>query len=266
MALHYHALHAYRALQKTIFSLTAALLLFAGNTAQAMPIDIVQLAGFINSPGLGATTLEDTRIGSGVNDVASAGFDVSFVNNLNADNFGSVTWSLTNRTGANLNNVSFFAFLDAEITETGNSFYNEFGERVSVTGSGATDSAADSWEIDEPGFLFGDIYDNLLAGALDNINNVPNGLDDDVSLALGFDIGDLLMDQVLVATLTISTLNIGGLSHTDPDSLFTYYFNGIAEVIPIEIPLPPTWGLMLLSFVFLERFKKYSGYKITLNR
>lgn len=73
------------------------------------------------------------------------------------------------------------AFLDAEINETTNTFFNEYGV---VTGAPA---AGQSWEIDEPGYLFGDIYDNFLAGTLDNSNGVPESAPDDVSVALGWD-------------------------------------------------------------------------------
>ena len=37
----------------------------------------------------------------------------------------------------------------------------------------------------EPGFLFGDIYTNVINGTLDNTNGVPSALPDDVSFALG---------------------------------------------------------------------------------
>ena len=50
---------------------------------------------------------------------------------------------------------SFLAFFDHEIVRENNTFFNEYGDiqRVSSTGQ--------SWEIDEPGWLFGDIYDNV---------------------------------------------------------------------------------------------------------
>lgn len=208
-------------------------------SSQAYSIAINQYSAFINSSSLGAVSLEDTQIGFGFNDFSGSGLDVTFTNLLDSNDLGTVSWEVTNDSGSDLSNVSFFGFLDAEIDEAINSFFNESGALVSVTGTGATDSAADFWEIDEPGFLFGDIYDNLLAGSLDNSNNVPAGLEDDVSLGLGFDIGTLLSGQSLLATFSISLDNIGGLSHTDPDSSSTFFFNGSAVVQDLTVISEP---------------------------
>ena len=56
-------------------------------------------------------------------------------------------------------------------------------------GTGGAPGAAQSWEIDEPGFVSGDIYDNFVAGALDNSNGVPAGTANDVAMALGWNFG-----------------------------------------------------------------------------
>src|SRR5688572_28622601 len=72
---------------------------------------------------------------------------------------GSITFSLT---GAGSH--YFGAFLDHEIDEPINTFFNELG---AVSGA---PQAGQSWEIDEPGFgaIPGDIFDNFLGGTLDN--------------------------------------------------------------------------------------------------
>jgi len=229
-----------------------AFLLILNSTARAVPVDIAQLASFINATELGSYSLEDTQIGSGFNDFAGAGLDSVFSNGLDANNLGTVTWQITNNTGFNLTNVNYFGFLDAEITEPGNSFFNEYGSLINVSGTGSGDIEADSWEIDEPGFLFGDVYDNLVAGALDNSNAVPSGLNDDVSLALGFDVGELLSGQTLIASMTISDQNIGGLSHTDPNAGFTLFFNGTVELQPIAVPLPSSLFLLALGLMLIN--------------
>ena len=74
---------------------------------------------------------------------------------------------------------NILVFLDIEIDELVNTFFNEFGSVVGAPGAGL------SWEIDEPGYVFGDIYTNFVAGALDGTNGVPSGSPDDVSFALG---------------------------------------------------------------------------------
>jgi hypothetical protein len=119
------------------------------------------------------------------------------------------------------------AFVDHEIDEPLNTFFNEFG---SVSGLPA---AGQSWEIDEPGFVFGDIFANFLASALDNTNGVPAGSPDDVSMAMGW-VFHLPAGMPAKIKFTVSTLAPAGffLSHTDPASDFTIYFSSNLNVVP----------------------------------
>jgi hypothetical protein len=119
---------------------------------------------------------------------------------LDGEGLGTLTWS-TNAVGAH----SFIAFFDHEIDEPLNTFYNEFG---TAAGSPA---AGQSWEIDEPSYVFGDIYWNVLDGALDNTNGVPAGFDDDVSMAMGWNF-TLAADEIAIIELI--------LADTAPDSGF----------------------------------------------
>jgi hypothetical protein len=112
-------------------------------------------------------------------------------------------------------------FVDHEIDEAVNTFFNEYGDAA------GTPSAGLSWEIDEPGFVFGDIYDNFLVGALDSSNGVPPGSEDDVSMALGW---DFILNPGEVALINISvgpTAPAGGfyLEQTDPDSDASVFFS-----------------------------------------
>jgi hypothetical protein len=117
---------------------------------------------------------------------------------------------------------------------------------------------ADSWEIDEPGYLFGDIYLNLLDGTLDNTNAVPIGLEDDVSLALGFDLGELIAGARVTGVFDISRQNIGGLIHTDADSNETIYFNGTVDVATTPVPAPSIMLLLLTALPFLGLLQRKS--------
>jgi hypothetical protein len=104
------------------------------------------------------------------------GVDVSLFDSVSG--LGSITAEIT---GAG--DHTFDAFFDHEIVETVNTFFNE---------SGAANNLGDlafgqSWEIDEPGWVFGDIYDNFANSALDGTNNVLAGSEDDVSMAMGWD-------------------------------------------------------------------------------
>jgi hypothetical protein len=146
--------------------------------------------------------------------------------------------------------VSLFGYVDGEIDETLNTFFNEYGQYISVTGSGSGDSDPDSWEIDEPGFLFGDIYDNLIFGALDNTNAVFQGAEDDVSLALGFELGDILAGQTWNMTLSISDTDIGGLYHGDYASGTGAYINGNVVVDSVTTVAEPNGMLLFLLGMF----------------
>jgi len=137
---------------------------------------------------------------------------------------GTLTWS-TSAPGSH----TFIAFFDHEIDEAINTFFNEYGEAINTP-------AIQSWEIDEPGYIFGDIYGNVLAGALDNTNSVPNGSEDDVSWAMGWDF-TLASGESALINLTISeTAPTSGfyLAQTDPESNASIYFSSSlkTEVIP----------------------------------
>jgi hypothetical protein len=169
---------------------------------------------------------------------------------LDSDGLGTLSWT-TSTPG----NHTFIAFFDHEIDEATNTFFNEYG---AATGSPAN---GQSWEIDEPGYLFGDIYDNVLAGSLDNSNGVPITAPDDVSMALGWDFS---LNPGFVATIQLllsdKAPNSGFyLSQTDPDSSVTIYYSSSLNVAPVPIPgavLLLGSGLLGLSAVGWGRRKK----------
>jgi hypothetical protein len=134
--------------------------------------------------------------------------------------------------GAGSHYVSLF--VDHEIDQATNTFFNEYGD---TSGSAA---AGQTWEIDEPGYLFGDIYDNFLVSALDGTNAVPSGLDDDVSMAQGWDFA-LAAGETAEVTFVLASVQPSGfyLSHTDPDSNTTFYFSSSVDISPSGVvPIP----------------------------
>ena len=135
----------------------------------------------------------------------------------------------------------FGFFVDHDIDDDANTFYNEFG---SVNG---TQPSTLSWEIDEPGFLFGDIDDNFANSLLDSINGVPSTSPDDVSMALAwkFTVG---VDEQAIIKMTVSqTAPASGfyLTQTDPNS--SIYFSSSLDIVPTNgtVPEPSSWLVML---------------------
>lgn len=135
------------------------------------------------------------------------------------------------------------AFVDHEIDETSNTFFNEFGAAVGAAASGQ------SWEIDEPGFVFGDIYANFTAGTLDNSNAVPAGSPDDVSMALGWNFNLLASETATVRFVVTETAPASGfyLQQTDPDSQASIFFTSALTIRDSGQNIPEPTGLALLA-------------------
>lgn len=146
-------------------------------------------------------------------------------------------------------------FFDHEIDEAGNTFFNEAGWAI------GTPQAGQSWEVDEPGYAFGDIYDNLLAGTLDD--QVFDGfvdLVDDVAMAMGWDFtlaSDLefaIVDFILSDTAPTSGFY---LVHQDPDSQYNLYFSSTLDIG--AIPEPGTLLLLGGGFAGLILLRRLRG-------
>jgi len=151
-------------------------------------------------------------------------------------------------------------FFDHEIVETTNTFFNESGSTSGAAVVGQT------WEIDEPGYVDGDIYNNLAAGTLDG--TIGKSIPEDVSMAMAWNF-TLTAGEEAVIEFILSTTDLGFdfyLAQTDADSPETIYFSSTLDISgggqppgPGVIPEPSTmilFGVGLLAFARAGRRQK----------
>lgn len=226
-------------------------------------ISISEVSTFFGADELGPVRLQETAVGVGFNEFASSGISATFTNQLNIDNTGTLHWEIQNNSGSNFHNADFLVLLDAELDLLTNLFFNESGQYVDVSGLGGADAAPDSWEIDDP--FFGDIYANILFGALDGVNSVASPFVGDVALALGFAVGDWLAGESFTVAAQISTQDIGGLRQFDPDSASQFYFNASlthttgAVIGGLPVSEPAHLWLMLSALILMLRLRARNG-------
>ncbi len=161
-----------------------------------------------------------------------------YMSNFNANGYGTFGWDFNAPPANTLQNARLVVFLDAELDHATTTFFNEYSALVNFAlppGALPGDVAASKWEIDEPGFLFGNLAQHLTNGALDQTNSVPANVPDDVSLALGFQLGTLPPNALVKIRCFVSATNIGGLSQTDSSTNTQLYFNGL-----VQTNQPPT--------------------------
>ncbi len=194
-----------------IKTMLAAVPLVLGSQMANSAVGDINLYDYaFNIDGTVATSLPGLNLG---------GFDTN-------TGLGSISFSI-NSAGSH----SFGAFFDHEIDEAVNTYFNEVGSTI---GSAA---AGQSWEIDEPGWFDGDIYENFQNSALDNgIGTSVYGntvFPDDVSMAMGWDFS-LGVDETALISLVLSTVDPGDsffrLVHTDPDSDVSIYLRGSLDI------------------------------------
>jgi hypothetical protein len=143
-------------------------------------------------------------------------------------------------------------FVDHEIAQAFNTFFNEIG---TSTGSAA---AGQSWEIDEPGFVFGDIYANFVAGTLDN--SIGTTEPEDVSMALAWDFTIPAGETAIIEFYLSETLPAGGFYLTQSDSelpgAFVYFWS---DLYIGGIPEPNVLLLVGAALLALLETRRRSG-------
>ncbi len=130
-------------------------------------------------------------------DPLPAGLTVEMTPFLSGDSTDLILrYLISNDTGAALDGVTFLSFIDAEIDEP--PFFDEFADVTGPLGPGQ------GWEVDEPGFVFGDLFDNLRDGQLDGTNGVQQSAPDDVAVGLSFLLGKLEQGESGIIDILIS--------------------------------------------------------------
>jgi len=215
--------------------------LFFGSGGEVFELDaFVNIGGLdLNGPALGTSAQLS-------NNPLPVGLSFAFSSELSPDESDlTLTYTLSNTSGATIPAMWFSFFVDPEIDVAINDYFNEAGLPFGTLGPGGGGSA-DSWEIDEPGYVFGDVFSNLLNGDLDNTNAVPESAADDVSLALGFTLGEIVPGGFATISILLSDDGdrIGTFAlqafDTDPDSFDDLTVSGTATIAVPE----PTSGVL----------------------
>jgi hypothetical protein len=149
-------------------------------------------------------------------------------------------------------------FLDHEIDGSLNSFFNEYGEPMN------TPLASQAWEIDEPGYTFGNLLQNFQSWRLDNRAAVTSDNVDDVAMAMSWRLS-LEAEQKGEATFLLSDQppNSGFyLQHHDPDSKRSIFFSSRLNIRSVHhVPeLVPTLGLMMFGVVSVVWFRRNGSW------
>lgn len=170
---------------------------------------------------------------------------------LGTNDLGTLTYT-TSVAGAH----SFLAFFDYEIDEATTTFFNEYGATFN------SPEATQSWEIDEPGYVFGDIYDNFENNTLDNTNAITSAAPDDVSWAMGWDFNLAAGEKATISLVftDLAPLSPFVLKQTDDVTGESIYFYSTLEIRGDGvIPEPGTFLLLgtgLLGLTAVGRRKR----------
>ena len=204
--------------------------------ANAMPVNAAVIGLFEWGVNIDGNTACDSLIGPSPScgsatlpaEVDASGFN--FTSGL-----GTISYTIT---GIGDHHTSLY--VDHEILDVNNSFFNEFGATGGMV-------MGQSWQIDDP-FGVGDIFGNFLASSLNNTNGVPSG-DNDVAMALAWDFtlgaGIGVGETATVNFLMSEVLPTDGffLSLTDTDTFQTVYYSSTLDILPNPVPVP---GALLL--------------------
>lgn len=143
-------------------------------------------------------------------------------------------------TGAGAHAVSVFWDLDIYEEAVGSGLFDDTGSAVGAAPAGL------SWEIDEPGYAFGNIFGNFTAQTLDNSDL---GFPEDISTALSWDFV-LAADQTAFLNFVATTVIPAGgfyLLHADPITGAQVAFYSSLDIQGGQPPIPEPGTLLLVG-------------------
>jgi hypothetical protein len=174
-----------------------------------------------------------------------AGLLFSFNTSLGQDATDlEITYTLRNVGTTALEPLTFLSFVDFEIDERVNTFFNEVAVPNGAPRPGFR------FEADEPGFTFGNLFAHLQGGVLDNTNAVPVGSPEDVAMAFSFTIRALRPGEAAVFQIFLSEdgESIGGFSltqrDTHPGSTTEITYSAFTKMELYVVPEPGTAALL----------------------
>ena len=196
-------------------------------SATAAPVvNIFSVQAIINTPDLnsGDSVSDGTGFGLGFGAAGAHGLNVMRTDTLGGDNLGTISIEIRNETGLELQDVSVHAFVDVDLGL--NPFDDHAFDLLATPGPGVPTS----FEIDQA--FVGDIVANLQTGNLDGLNQLPGG--GDVSLALGFEVGELLMEQSVFLEISLAEfVGQNGLVQYDNGGAVVF---GASSSVPVPEP------------------------------
>lgn len=177
------------------------------------------------------------------------GVSVDFSASLSADSSDLLLeYRIENQGLGFLETVRFSSFLDAEIDESLNGFFNESAVVLGALAPGQ------GFEVDDP--FQGDLFSNLLAGTIDNTNAFASS-EGDVAMSLSFELGSIGPSESAQIQIMISEdgdfVGPFAIEHFDgdPRSETRIAFSGLATS-EAPIPEPSATALFLLGLLVIR--------------
>ena len=265
-------------MKKTLFSLSGLIILLSSISVQAITFipsfgphgeggqrhgqnfqigtdgKVFELDAYLNIAG---EDLNGSAFGTSAQfslDPLPAGLDFSFNPRLSADSKDlTLRYTFVNKTGADIENITFLSFLDVDIGISGLSDY------ATTNGNLAP---GENFEVDSPTSIpptFPPIFDNLLSGTLTGTNAFPSSSQTgDVSMALSFLQAELPENKSLIIDIMISeaTGSIGGFSLTQHDTVSPTTVTYSGAVVTTSVPEASSFLLAGIGLLTLMGYRR----------